>query len=427
MEPDHGVMDKKHIRVEGKIYSAEKLAELHPGGPLFIQAFSGRDASQAFLSYHRRQFPHKRAEPAYISDDTTVSHDPQDHADFLELCQRVDKVLPRMKSFAPWHYYIKVAFILGSAFGLELYMHINRAYVWYLSALVGLFYALIGLNIQHDANHGAISRNPWVNRILGMSQNWIGGSSISWIHQHVVQHHIHTNDLERDPDIAGNAYIRLNPNQKLMRFHIVQHVYFFFLMAIYGFSVVIQTVDNILKGKHHTTMSVLLGPHRAFEAVTSALFILRWMVLPVYLTGSFMTLLHTVPMYIVAGYYLAFFFTISHNFEGVHMMEDTRRGFNSKSSFLYNQVVTSSNVGGAFLCMLNGGLNYQIEHHLFPRIQHSHYPKIAPVIRAFCEEKGIPYVHFDSINENMASCVKHLIDLGNNVNPVHITMISAAN
>ena len=88
-------------------------------------------------------------------------------------------------------------------------------------------------------------------------------------------------------------------------------------------------------------------------------------------------------------------------------------------------MVTSSNVGGAFLCFLNGGLNYQIEHHLFPRIQHSHYPKIAPVIRAFCQEKGIPYVHFGTINENMASCVKHLIDLGNNVDPIHIKMISA--
>ena len=60
-----------------------------------------------------------------------------------------------------------------------------------------------GLNIQHDANHGAISRIPSVNRVLGASQNWIGGSAIAWIHQHVVQHHIHTNDLNLDPDISG--------------------------------------------------------------------------------------------------------------------------------------------------------------------------------------------------------------------------------
>lgn len=86
-------------------------------------------------------------------------------------------------------------------------------------------------------------------------------------------------------------------------------------------------------------------------------------------------------------------------------------------SFLYKQVTSSSNVGGAWLCALNGGLNYQIEHHLFPRIQHCHYPVIAPVVRAFCESKGVPYVHFPTVGENMASCVRHLSNMGNKEAP----------
>ena len=65
-----------------------------------------------------------------------------------------------------------------------------------------------GLNVQHDANHGAVSRNPRVNRLLGLTQSWIGGSSVSWIHQHVVQHHVHTNDLHLDPDITGSDILR---------------------------------------------------------------------------------------------------------------------------------------------------------------------------------------------------------------------------
>jgi hypothetical protein len=170
-----------------------------------FQAFSGRDASQAFLAYHRRLFPHNRVKSAFEKKDDRVQYSTEDHADFLELCEKLDKVLPRMKSFAPWHYYLKVAFLLFSAFTLEMYMHLNVHYVWYLCGLQGLLYALIGenmiryfvekklkyfilgLNIQHDANHGAISRYPIVNRVLGASQNWIGGSAISWIHQHVVQ------------------------------------------------------------------------------------------------------------------------------------------------------------------------------------------------------------------------------------------------
>ena len=65
-----------------------------------------------------------------------------------------------------------------------------------------------GLNIQHDANHGSVSRNPNVNWLLGLSENWIGGSQINWIHQHVVQHHLHTNDVHLDPDMASTSYVR---------------------------------------------------------------------------------------------------------------------------------------------------------------------------------------------------------------------------
>jgi fatty acid desaturase (delta-4 desaturase) len=66
-------------------------------------------------------------------------------------------------------------------------MHVNQAYHWYLFAPLGFLMALIGLNIQHDANHGSISRSSTVNRALGLTQNWIGGSALDWIHQHVVQ------------------------------------------------------------------------------------------------------------------------------------------------------------------------------------------------------------------------------------------------
>merc|ERR1712118_53169 len=92
---------------------------------------------------------------------------------------------------------------------------------------------------------------------------------------------------------------------------------------------------------------------------------------------------------------------------------DSDSGNHDTQSFLYKQASSSSNVGGEFLCFLNGGLNFQIEHHLFPRIQHTHYPMIAPVVREFCLSKGIPYVHFPTISENVQSCLEHLYILGN--------------
>ena len=141
------------------------------------------------------------------------------------------------------------------------------------------------------------------------------------------------------------------------------------------------------------------------------LFVLRWTVLPVYQTGGPGVLLSVAPMYIVAGYYLSFFFIISHNFEGVEMF-DRDNGKGAEKSFLYQQVASSSNVGGAFLCFLNGGLNYQIEHHLFPCISHCHYPLISGHVREFCEKRKIPYVHFSGVLENVGSLVRHLEQLG---------------
>lgn len=145
--------------------------------------------------------------------------------------------------------------------------------------------------------------------------------------------------------------------------------------------------------------------------LTSIIFYARWFVLPQFTCPGFATFVSILPMFISAGYYLSFFFIISHNFVGVQIIDNTKDEFKNMS-FLRKQVTTSSNVGGSWLCFMNGGLNYQIEHHLFPRIQHSHYPKIAPIVKDFCKSKGITYVHFPTISENISSCVKHLAYLG---------------
>jgi len=157
------------------------------------------------------------------------------------------------------------------------------------------------------------------------------------------------------------------------------------------------------------------------DLLMEALVVFRWVVFPVYQTGCYSVLLQcSIPMYLVAGGYLSFFFMISHNFEGAQALTDTTRPSNKgcdKNSFLYKQVATSSNVGDWWLCQLNGGLNYQIEHHLFPGMNHCHYPTIAPIVRQFCKEKNIPYRHFATVKDNWMSTVSHLFDMGHNPMP----------
>ena len=115
-------------------------------------------------------------------------NDEEINQDFLDLCERVDKVrkwkqtlknikllknifsqvIPRLESFAPWHYFLKATFIWSVAIALEAHMHWNKSYPWYETAILGFFFALMGLNIAHDGNHGALSRKSWVNRFWGM-------------------------------------------------------------------------------------------------------------------------------------------------------------------------------------------------------------------------------------------------------------------
>ena len=400
---------------------------------MFVKAFAGSDASNAFLSYHRKSFPHEkmkahlatptpapagtgtRARRSTASASASAATSPasalEKNKDYLELCKQVEKVLPRSRAFAPWHYYLKAAVILSCAVGLETYMHWNVDYGWQLSALLGFFMALIGLNVQHDANHGAVSKHAWVNRLMGLSQNWIGGSAIDWVHQHVVQHHIHCGDVQHDPDIMGGSLLRLNPTKPTLAHQAMQYAYVFVLLAGFGFNVVMQAILHLVRGKHLKQMSSLVSGYRIMEGCIWTFFILRWVALPVYQTGGASVLLSIAPMYMVAGYWLSFFFIISHNFEGVHMFDrDNGKGVNK--SFLYQQVTSSSNVGGSLLCFLNGGLNYQIEHHLFPRVSHCHYPLISSTVRAYCEKMKIPYVHFGGVMENVSSLVRHLEQLG---------------
>lgn len=435
------------VQIDNKVYNAESLATIHPGGEVFVKAFAGRDATEAFLSYHRRTFPHQKMSEHLVGQLKSTRDAALDDKEYLELCEIVEKVLPRHKSFAPLSYYLKIAALFSMTVGLECYLHYTATYPIHLVTILGVLFALVGMNIQHDANHGAISRTWWVNRyilfalnhllflhlficliihrFLGTTQNWIGGSALDWIHQHVVQHHITPNDCEKDPDIAGSDLLRLNPLKPLSKIQSMQHIYVFLLFLLFGSVYIAFAVIHIAEGFHMTAFSTLLKQERKQEFIGFTLFFLRWLLLPIWRMGTVTALLNTLPLYMAGGYYLAFFFLISHNFDGVWLEEKGRgdaavgagsaddEGKTKPLGFLRRQVATASNVGGAWLCFMNGGLNYQIEHHLFPRIQHTHYPKIAPVVRAFCESRGIPYVHFKTVLSNVASCAKHLETLGN--------------
>jgi fatty acid desaturase (delta-4 desaturase) len=403
------------LSVVGKyVYSVGDFAPKHPGGAMFPSFFGGKDATIAFATYHMRPWPEtsmKKYLVGSLSDKETAITVGED---YYELAKLVRKELGPKGGFAPARYYFKVAGLAACTLWVEVHMLLAGHRSLWGSLVQGLCYAWLGLNVMHDANHGAVSRRPAVNRVLGLAQDWIGGSSCLWIHQHVVNHHIHCNHEELDPDIQGDPLFRLYPRSPWKSHHRLQHVYFWVLILAYGLKIALLDFTQLAnKEWSGMPMSRLAHPYWPLSVALKLFFYIRFFGLPLILSDS---ILHTMLMLgvtaTVSGAYLSFFFMLSHNFEGAITYEGKAGIDGGEKEYLLAVLETSSNVGGRGLCYLNGGLNYQVEHHLFPRIHHSNYPTIAPIVRQFCKERELPYFHFPSISENVSALMIYLMRLG---------------
>lgn len=426
------------VVVGDQVYDAARFRWAHPGGAQFVSAFGGRDATMAFQTYHMRRFPHKEMQKYLVgtldASETPVEHD-EEHLQISKAVRDALRKQRRGSGFAPALQWAKALAIMGATAYLETRMLLTGDRPWALAALLGFLYALIGLNVQHDANHGAMSRSGWVNTLFGLMQDYIGGSGVMWIQQHVVLHHIFTNDVHMDPDADGFPAIRFHAGAaqggkapataSWFPWHLFQHVYIFALEIGYGFVPLVASVGELLFWKHRGyakfALSPLLLPWGVLSLALHALFYVRFFYLPIAWGNDAwqVSLAKVLLTAAVGGGYLAFFFALSHNFEGAGNFEGGKADGSvayaegaEEDNFVRRQVASSSNVCGAKLATVNGGLNYQIEHHLFPRVAHSNYPLIAPVVRAQLEERGIKYTHFNSVFANVRSMCTRLYDLG---------------
>ncbi|KAH8611149.1 putative Fatty acid desaturase [Trypanosoma vivax] len=397
-------------RVDGVYYDTAKLAALHPGGETMVKMVNGLDSTRAFVSYHRRRFPHAAYKHLAVDPENVAPGAVEGMEDqtcfkkYLELCNLVRPVIMHTGGFAPWHYYIKAFLLCFIVVALDAYAF----FAWrplYLTVLQSFAMALVALNVQHDANHGAISRQPFVNGFLGLSQDMLGGSRISWIIHHNFIHHIFTNEPHRDLDLEI-PLLRLHRFIPRRGYHALQHIYILMLEALFGPVHVISSMLFVWRGpdEKHRLLRVEWFLSRLLTLVAPLRLTLNMLHAPTLSIG----ILSSVLQYGVGGMYLAFFFLISHNFSGVEKGGASGEGY----CFLMAQVESSSNVCGWWLAQLHGGLNYQIEHHLFPRIHHSYYHAIAPIVREYCSKHGIRYVHFKTVLENTVSTFNHLAAYG---------------
>lgn len=264
--------------------------------------------------------------------------------------------------------------------------------------VMGLGLAGIGLSVMHDANHGAYAKEGWLNTIIGYSMNLIGANAFNWKMQHNVLHHSYTNVHDEDEDISPRGVLRLTPHSDWKRMHKYQFIYAWFLYGLMTMSwLFYKDFARIIK--YHKTglarrQKAHIGKEWAILIATKLFYIGYIFVIPILFTPLvwWQILLGIVIMHYVAGFLLAIIFQPAHVIEGSEFpLPD--EGHVLENNWAVHQLLTTTNFGNKsrWFSWYVGGLNFQIEHHLFPNICHVHYRKISGIVKETATEFGLPY------------------------------------
>jgi linoleoyl-CoA desaturase len=330
-------------------------------------------------------------------DRLTFDHDQGFHA---ELKRRVNAYF-REKGLAQrgnGRMYLKTAMLLvwfAGSYSLLVFAAVTFWQGAALSLSLALAMAGIGFGIQHDANHGAYSNRPGVNRLMGMMLDVLGASSYLWKVKHNLSHHTFTNVVGGDDDINFLPFARLSPSQPHYRLHRFQHFYlwllYWFLYPKWNF---VDDFKNLIQGSiaGHTVQR----PRRLAlaEFIGGKVVFLSWAFLvPLCFHPWWVVLFFYATTALLLGTTLAVVFMLAHCVEEADFPRRPVATEPLPHSWAVHQVQTTVNFAPSnrLLTWYAGGLNFQIEHHLFPRICHIHYPRIAPIVREVCDEFGVRY------------------------------------
>lgn len=267
-----------------------------------------------------------------------------------------------------------------------------------LCLVMGTGVAGIGLSVMHDACHGSYSTKAWVNNLLGFSLNVIGGNAFNWKVQHNVLHHTYTNIFDADEDISPRGALRMAPESPWKPFHRFQFVYAWFLYGLmtlvwvlgkdFGRLVKYQREGLVKKQKAniYSEWAILIASKLVYIGYV---LVLPIMILP-YSAGQI--IVGFLLMHYVAGFILAVVFQPAHVIEGTSYFKPDGQG-NLENNWAVHQLHTTTNYAteNRLLSWYVGGLNFQVEHHLFPNVCHVHYRALAPIVKSTAEEFGVPY------------------------------------
>lgn len=290
---------------------------------------------------------------------------------------------------------------------------------WLLTIVMGVGMAGIGLSIMHDAIHGSYSRHKWVNKMLGYTLNLVGGNAINWKIQHNVKHHTYTNVEDHDEDISPKLVLRFSPNSEMSGMHKYQYIYAWFF---YGLGTLFWvTFKDFIKFYNYHKEGLLEKNSKSIASeilvlvVTKIVYYSYIIAIPVFFTeySGWQIFAGFLMMHFVGGMGLAVIFQPAHLMEEVKYPAPDAAG-NMKYSWTVHQLHTTINFATAnrFLGWFAGGLNFQIEHHLFPHVCHVHYHKISEIVESTAKEFELPYYHKPTFTGALGAHINMLKWLG---------------
>ena len=313
--------------------------------------------------------------------------------------------------------YRKVAIILAlhfSSYALLLVLPAPwNVLLWFFH---GLTTCLVGFNIMHDGGHDSLTANKRLNLLAARTFNLIGSHAYYWRQKHNLSHHSFTNINGIDEDIESFGMLRMSPLQQRRWYHRFQHIYVWLM-----YPTVSLVWFFFLDYKAYFTQKIAernySQPYGRNESVlfwfSKILYVLMYLVVPVTLLGWHTALVGFFVMHAIMSTIFTVVFQLAHV---VDKAEFPALGENGKlrDEWAAHQLRTTVDFApqSQFLTWCLGGLNYQVEHHLFPRISHAHYPALYPVIRDVCLQQGVEHRVYTRLSEALAGHYRHLKRMG---------------
>jgi len=313
--------------------------------------------------------------------------------------------------------YIKFVIVLTTFF-VTLYLYVKYNNMW-MAVIFGLASSQIGVNVMHDGNHVAFSTSKLCNKIAGAGLALIGSSSIIYKRSHDFGHHGCVNHLELDRAFdTMYPWFRIHSSLPRLKIHAYQHLYMFFIYGLANFGDFIGQFDEL---NWFSNYPVRRGYISMKAKYMRCFVMIYWFVYALFLPAYIHGYTHAFQVWwvfnSVFGLGYALRFAVNHWTEEAGFVD-----YSSVSSSNWGklQVENSSNfaIKSTFWNIISGGLNFQVEHHLFPGFIHTRYPEIQKIVEATCKEYGLRYYEYPTFYSALYAHYRFLKKLGNEDKPV---------